>query len=255
MLPELTPQEMQRYSRHLILPGLGLQGQQKLKAASVLIVGTGGLGSPVSLYLAAAGVGRIGIVDQDVVDFSNLQRQVIHSTDMVGQPKVVSAKQRMLAINPDIQVRTYQERYTRDNAMQISRDFDILVDGTDNFATRYLLNDVAVLTGKPYVFGAIANYEGQASVFNVGDGPCYRCIFPNIPPSEKPVQLGVFNPLPGTIGTIEASEVIKLITGVGSPLVGRLLLYDALEMSFQIIQMRKNPHCKICGEKPEITSL
>jgi adenylyltransferase/sulfurtransferase len=255
MLPELTAQEMKRYSRHLILSGFGLQGQQKLKKASALVVGVGGLGSAVSLYLAAAGLGNIGIVDQDVVDDSNLQRQIIHDTGMVGQPKVLSARQRMLAINPEVRVRTYQERFTAENALQISQDFDILVDGTDNFAARYLLNDLAVLTGKPYVFGAIANYEGQVSFFNVGDGPCYRCIFPNIPPEGMPVLQGVFNPLPGTIGTIEASETIKLITGIGVPLVGRMLLYDALEMSFHIVGMHKNPRCRICGEKPEITTL
>ena len=255
MLPELTSQEMQRYSRHLILPDLGLQGQQKLKASSVLVVGIGGLGSAVALYLAASGIGHLGIVDQDVVDFSNLQRQVIHNTNKVGTPKVLSARQRMLDINPEIRITTYQERFTQENAMRISKDYDILIDGTDNFATRYLLNDVAVLTGKPYVFGAIGNYEGQVSVFNADNGPCYRCVFPNLPPSEKPPPLGVLAPLPGTIGTIEATEAIKLITGVGTPLIGRLLLYDALEMTFQVVGIHKNPHCKICGENPKITSI
>lgn len=258
MLPSLSPEEKIRYSRHLILPKFGEEGQQKLKAASVLIIGTGGLGSAISLYLAAAGVGHIGIVDHDSVDPSNLQRQVIHNTNMIGKPKVESARQRMLEVNPTIKVSSYQERFEAQNAEKIAADYDILVDGSDNFATRYLINDLAVFTHKPYVFGAIAHYEGQVSVFNWKGGPCYRCIFPKAPaeqPADAPSRNGVFSPLPGTIGTIEASETIKLITGIGTPLVGRLLLYDSFDMSFQVIDFHKNPNCAICSPKPAISAL
>jgi len=258
MLPELTKKEVLRYSRHLILPEVGLMGQQKLKASSVLVVGTGGLGSPVSLYLAAAGVGRIGVVDYDVVEFSNLQRQVLHGTSTLDEPKVESARQRMLDLNPEIQVDAHNILFNAETGPEIAADYDILVDGTDNFPTRYLINDLAVMTGKPYVYGSIFRFEGQVSVFDARVGPCYRCLFPEPPPpGSVPAcgDAGVFGVLPGTIGTLQATEVIKLILNVGKPLIGQLLLYDALDMSFHTVQLRKNSACKVCGPEPEITTL
>ncbi len=258
MLPELSQEELLRYSRHLMIPEVGLEGQRKLKNASVLVVGSGGLGSPVALYLAAAGVGRIGIVDYDVVDSSNLQRQILHATDKVGAPKVESARERLTRLNPFIQVDTYNEVFTSKNAEAVAAPYDILVDGTDNFPTRYLLNDLAVFTGKPFVYGSIFRFEGQVSVFDARSGPCYRCLFP-VPPPPNSVpscgDAGVFGVLPGTIGTIQATEVIKLILGIGEPLTGKLLLYDALAMSTQAVNLRKNPHCIVCGEHPAITQL
>ncbi len=257
-LPELSHDEILRYSRHLLIPEVGLEGQQKLKAASVLVIGTGGLGSPVALYLAAAGVGRIGLVDYDVVDFSNLQRQVIHGESQLNKLKVESARQRMLDINPDIQVDVYNEIFTSENAMRIAEPYDIILDGTDNFPTRYLVNDLCVLTGKPNVYGSIFRFDGQASVFYAEEGPCYRCLFPEPPPPglvPSCAEGGVFGVLPGTIGTIQATEAIKLILGVGEPLIGRLLLYNALDMSFDFVKLRKNPNCKVCGEHPEVTEL
>lgn len=258
MLPELTQEEVLRYSRHLVIPEVGMEGQRKLKAASVLIVGTGGLGSPIALYLAAAGVGHIGLVDYDVVDESNLQRQIAHGTDRLGMLKVESARKRLLELNPFIQVDVYNEVFSVENAETIASGYEILVDGTDNFPTRYLLNDLAVLTGRPYVYGSIFRFEGQVSVFDARHGPCYRCLFPEPPPPESVpscADAGVFGVLPGTIGTLQATEVIKLILGVGQPLIGKLLLYDALDMSFEIITLRKSPQCKVCGEHPEITHL
>jgi sulfur-carrier protein adenylyltransferase/sulfurtransferase len=258
MLPELTKTEVLRYSRHLILPEVGLTGQQKLKAASVLIIGTGGLGSPVALYLAAAGVGKIGVVDYDVVEFSNLQRQVLHGTSTLDQPKVDSARQRMLDLNPEIQVETHNILFNAETGPEIAAGYDILVDGTDNFPTRYLINDLAVMTGKPYVYGSIFRFEGQVSVFDARQGPCYRCLFPEPPPPGSVPSCGdagVFGVLPGTVGTLQATEVIKLILGVGRPLTGQLMLYDAMDMSFQTVQLRKNPGCKLCGPNPEITKL
>jgi sulfur-carrier protein adenylyltransferase/sulfurtransferase len=258
MLPEMTKQEVLRYSRHLILPEVGLVGQQKLKAASVLVIGTGGLGSPVDLYLAAAGVGRIGVVDYDVVEFSNLQRQVLHGTSTLDEPKVESARQRMLDLNPEIQVDAHNILFNSETAPEIAAGYDILVDGTDNFPTRYLINDLAVMTGKPYVYGSIFRFEGQVSVFDAREGPCYRCLFPEPPPPGSVPSCGdagVFGVLPGTVGTLQATEVIKLILGVGRPLTGQLLLYDAMDMSFQTVQLRKNPRCKVCGPDPEITQL
>ncbi len=255
---ELTQEEILRYSRHLLIPEVGLEGQRKLKAASVLLVGSGGLGSPVALYLAAAGVGRIGIIDYDVVDASNLQRQILHDTHRIGMLKVESARSRLLALNPFVQVDAYNEVFTSQNAEQIAADYDILVDGSDNFPTRYLLNDLGVLTGKPFVYGSIFRFEGQVSVFDARRGPCYRCLFPEPPPPDTVpscADAGVFGVLPGTIGSIQATEVIKLIIGIGEPLIGKLLLYDALEMSIQVIHLRKNPRCKACGESPEITAL
>jgi adenylyltransferase/sulfurtransferase len=258
MLPELTKKEVLRYSRHLILPEVGLIGQQKLKAASVLVIGTGGLGSPVSLYLAAAGVGRIGVVDYDVVEFSNLQRQVLHGTSTLDEPKVESARQRMLDLNPEIEVEAHNILFNAETGPEIAASYDILVDGTDNFPTRYLINDLAVMTGKPYVYGSIFRFEGQVSVFDAREGPCYRCLFPEPPPPGSVPSCGdagVFGVLPGTIGTLQATEVIKLILKVGRPLTGQLLLYDAMDMSFQTVQLRKNPRCKVCGPNPEITEL
>lgn len=255
---ELTQEEILRYSRHLLIPEVGLEGQRKLKAASVLLIGSGGLGSPIALYLAAAGVGRIGIVDYDVVDASNLQRQIIHDTLRVGTSKVESARSRLTALNPYIQVDTYNEVFTAQNAERIAADYDILVDGSDNFPTRYLLNDLGVLTGKPFVYGSIFRFEGQVSVFDARRGPCYRCLFPEPPPPDTVpscADAGVFGVLPGTIGSIQATEVIKLILGIGDPLIGKLLLYDALDMNIQMIYLRKNPRCKLCGETPEITHL
>jgi molybdopterin/thiamine biosynthesis adenylyltransferase/rhodanese-related sulfurtransferase len=258
MLPELSQEEILRYSRHLMIPEVGLEGQRRLKAASVLVVGSGGLGSPAALYLAAAGVGHIGIVDYDVVDASNLQRQVIHSSQRVGMKKVESARQRLLDLNPHIQVDGYDELFTSANAERIAAGYDLIVDGTDNFPTRYLINDLCVLTGKPYIYGSVFRFEGQVSVFDAGHGPCYRCLFPQPPaPGIVPscAVAGVFGILPGTIGTIQATEAIKLILGSGATLTGKLLLYDALELSFQIVGLRKNPNCKLCGPNPEITRL
>jgi adenylyltransferase/sulfurtransferase len=255
---ELNHAEILRYSRHLLIPEVGLSGQKKIKAASVLVIGTGGLGSPVALYLAAAGVGRIGLVDYDQVDSSNLQRQVIHGTSQLGRLKVESARQRMLDINPDIQVEVYNEPFTSDNAMRIAQDYDILIDGTDNFPTRYLSNDVSVLLGKPNVYGSIFRFDGQVSVFDARQGPCYRCLFPEPPPPglvPSCAEGGVLGVLPGTIGTLQATEALKLILGIGETLSGRLLLFNALDMSFDFVNLRKNPNCKICGPNPEVTEL
>ncbi len=258
MLPELSHEEILRYSRHLLIPEVGLEGQKKLKAASVLVIGTGGLGSPVALYLAAAGVGHIGLVDYDVVDSSNLQRQVIHGTSGLGVLKVESARQRMLDLNPDIQVEVFNEPFTSENAFRIAEGYDILIDGTDNFPTRYLVNDVCVLTGKVNVYGSIFRFDGQLSVFDARSGPCYRCLFPEPPPPglvPSCAEGGVLGVLPGTIGTLQATEALKLILGIGEPLIGRLMLYNALDQSFEFVKLRKNPGCKVCGPQPEITEL
>lgn len=258
MLPELSHEEIHRYSRHLLIPDVGLEGQRKLKAASVLVVGTGGLGSPVSLYLAAAGVGRIGLVDYDVVDFSNLQRQIVHGESRLGDLKVESARDRLLDLNSEIQVDIYNEFLTSENAFDIAEPYDIIIDGTDNFPTRYLVNDLCVLTGKPNVYGSIYRFDGQASVFDARQGPCYRCLFPEPPPPglvPSCAEGGVLGVLPGTIGSIQATEALKLILGIGEPLIGRLLLYDALDLSFQSVKLHKNPDCKVCGKHPEVTEL
>ncbi len=259
----LSQAEILHYSRHLLLPQIGMAGQIKLKEASVLIVGTGGLGSPVSMYLAAAGVGYIGLVDYDVVDYSNLQRQIVHGHASLGESKVVSARRRLLDINPDIQITPYDEPFTAANTMQLLADhgqngYDVLVDCSDNFATRYLTNDVCVLSGKPNVFGAIFRFDGQASVFDARRGPCYRCLFPEPPPPGTVMpcgESGVLGVLPGTIGTIQATETIKLLLGIGEPLIGRLMLYSALDMTFDFVKLHKNPACAICGEHPTITAL
>ena len=258
MSPELSREEILRYSRHLLIPEVGLGGQQKLKAASALIIGTGGLGSPVALYLAAAGVGRIGLVDYDVVDSSNLQRQVIHGTSAVGKLKVESAKSRLLDLNPLIQVDAYNEPFTSANAMQIAKDYDVLIDGTDNFPTRYLTNDVSVFLGKPNVYGSIYRFDGQASVFFAKEGPCYRCLFPEPPPPglvPSCAEGGVLGVLPATIGSIQASEALKLLLGIGDLLIGRLLLYNALDMSFDFVKLKKNPKCRVCGPNADVTEL
>ncbi len=255
---ELSHEEIRRYSRHLIMPEVGLAGQKKLKASRVLLIGTGGLGSPLAIYLAAAGIGQIGLVDYDVVDETNLHRQIIHGTASVGRLKVTSARERMLDVNPDIDVVTYNEAFTSENAMRIAQDYDVIVDGTDNFPTRYLTNDVCVLLGKPNVYGSIFRFEGQASVFYAKEGPCYRCLFPEPPPPglvPSCAEGGVLGILPGTIGTIQATETIKLLLGIGTPLIGRLLLYDALAMSIDEVRLRKNPKCAVCGPNPTVTEL
>ncbi len=254
----LTNEEILRYSRHLILPDVAMEGQLKLKAAKVLCVGAGGLGSPLALYLAAAGVGTIGLVDFDVVDFTNLQRQVLYTTGDVGRPKLQVAKERLQSMNPNVDVRTYETRLTRENALEIFADYDIIVDGTDNFATRYLVNDACALLGKPNVYGSIFRFEGQASVFGAKDGPCYRCLYPEPPPPglvPSCAEGGVLGVLPGVIGTIQAMETIKLILGKGEPLVGRLLLFNALKMQFRELKLRRNPNCPVCGENPIIREL
>ena len=254
----LSHEEIERYSRHLIMPEVGMAGQKKLKAASVLLIGAGGLGSPLAMYLAAAGIGRIGLVDYDVVDYTNLQRQIIHGTKDVGRPKLDSAKERILDINPHIQVDTYEVPLTSDNALELFEPYDIIIDGTDNFPTRYLTNDACVLLGKPNVYGSIFRFEGQASVFYAAEGPCYRCLFPEPPPPglvPSCAEGGVLGILPGTIGAIQATEAVKLILGEGQPLIGRLLLYDALNMEFDQVRLRKNPNCPICGENPTVTEL
>ena len=258
MLPNLSHEEILRYSRHLLIPEVGLEGQRKLKAASILVIGTGGLGSPVALYLAAAGVGRIGLVDYDIVDYSNLQRQVIHGTSTLDVLKVESARKRMLDLNPDIQVDIYNKPFTSENAEAIAEPYDIIIDGTDNFPTRYLTNDLCVLTGKPNIYGSIFRFEGQVSVFDARNGPCYRCLFPEPPPPglvPSCAEGGVLGVLPGTIGTIQATEALKLLLDIGDSLSGRLLLYNALDMSFDFVKLRKNPNCKVCSPHPEVTEL
>ena len=254
----LTNDEILRYSRHLIMPEVGMAGQQKLKAARVLCIGAGGLGSPLTLYLAAAGVGTLGIVDFDVVDFTNLQRQIIHSTADVGRKKLDSAAEKLKAINPFINLKTFETRLTSENALELFRDFDIVADGTDNFPTRYLVNDACVLTGKPNVYGSIFRFEGQASVFATEEGPCYRCLYPEPPPPglvPSCAEGGVLGILPGLVGVMQATEVIKLILGQGEPLIGRLLLIDALGMKFRELKLRKNPDCPACGTHPTVTRL
>jgi adenylyltransferase/sulfurtransferase len=254
----LSPREVARYSRHLIMPEVGMEGQKRLKASRVLLIGAGGLGSPLGLYLAAAGVGRIGLVDFDVVDFSNLQRQVLHATTDVGRPKLHSAKDRLEAINPEVQIDLYETRLTSANAISIVEPYDVVIDGTDNFPTRYLVNDACVILGKPNVYGSIFRFDGQASVFYPPQGPCYRCLYPEPPPpGEVPscAEGGVLGILPGLIGCIQATEGIKLLLSNGSPLIGRLLLYDALQMSFQEFKVRRNPKCPACGDHPSITKL
>ena len=254
----LSREELLRYSRHLIMPEVGLEGQKRLKAARVLCVGTGGLGSPLALYLAAAGVGTLGIVDFDVVDYTNLQRQIIHGTSDVGRPKIQSAKETLQEINPFVEVVACETALTSENALEILRDYDVVVDGTDNFPTRYLVNDACVLLGKPNVYGSIFRFEGQASVFLAEKGPCYRCLYPEPPPPgmvPSCAEGGVLGILPGVIGVIQATEAVKLILGIGEPLIGRLMLFNALKMQFRELRLRKDPECPICGENPTIKEL
>lgn len=255
---DLTNEEIGRYSRHLIMPEVALDGQKKLKAAKVLTIGAGGLGSPLAMYLAAAGVGTIGIVDFDVVDESNLQRQIIHGTDDVGKSKMQSATETIKNINPNVEVIGFEEPLSSENALEIFADFDIIVDGTDNFPTRYLVNDACALLGKPNVYGSIFRFDGQASVFWAEEGPCYRCLYPEPPPPglvPSCAEGGVLGILPGIVGIVQATETVKLILGEGEPLVGRLLLYDALAMSFREMKLRKDPSCPVCGENPTVTEL
>jgi len=249
-LEELSSDEILRYSRHLILPEVALEGQQRLKASRVLLIGAGGLGSPLALYLTAAGVGTIGLVDFDVVDVTNLQRQIVHGSKDVGRPKLESARDRLKDMNPHVHVEGYETRLTSENALEIIRDYDIVIDGTDNFATRYLTNDACVILGKPNVYGSIYRFEGQSSVFATEDGPCYRCLYPEPPPPglvPSCAEGGVLGVLPGLVGTIQATEGIKLLLGIGEPLIGRLLLIDALSMQFRTMRLRKNPNCPACG--------
>ena len=257
-LNELTPNEIERYSRHLVIPEVGIEGQQKLKSSRVLMIGAGGLGSPVGMYLAAAGVGKLGIVDFDKVSYSNLQRQIIYSSEDVGKPKAELAKERLSSINPNVEIEVYNTKLTKDNALEIIKDYDIVADGSDNFATRYLVNDSCVLFGKPFVYASILRFEGQVSFFNSKTGPCYRCLFPE-PPAKGEIpsceEGGVLGVLPGIIGSIQANEVIKFIIGKGELLNGQLLMLDALKTKFREIKFEKNPNCPACGENPLITEL
>lgn len=250
--------EIQRYSRHLIMPEVGMTGQKKLKSASILLIGAGGLGSPLGLYLAAAGIGRLGLVDFDVVDHSNLQRQVLHTTADVGRSKLQSAAEHLQAINPEVELDLYETHISSANAMELMGPYDIVIDGTDNFPTRYLVNDACVLLGKPNVYGSIFRFDGQASVFHPPHGPCYRCLFPEPPPPgmvPSCAEGGVLGILPGTIGIIQATEAVKLILGTGKSLIGRLMVYDALDMTFREMKIRRNPECPLCGENPTIKEL
>ncbi|MGH3385287.1 MAG: adenylyltransferase/sulfurtransferase MoeZ [Nocardioidaceae bacterium] len=256
--PELTVEEVRRYSRHLIIPDVGMTGQKRLKNSKVLVIGAGGLGSPALLYLAAAGVGTLGIVDFDEVDESNLQRQIIHGQSDIGKSKAQSAKESIAEANPFVDVVVHDERLDNDNVMQIFADYDLIVDGTDNFATRYLVNDAAVLLGKPYVWGSIYRFDGQASVFWAEHGPCYRCLYPEPPPPgmvPSCAEGGVLGVLCASIGAVQVNEAIKLLTGIGDPLLGKLLVYDALEMEYRKLSVRKDPNCAICGENPTVTEL
>lgn len=258
LLPQLTTDELSRYSRHLILPEVGMEGQQRLKAAKVLCVGTGGLGSPLAFYLAAAGIGTLGLVDFDVVDASNLQRQIIHSTNDIGRKKLDSAAEKLAALNPALNIIKHEVMLTSANAMEILKDYDIVADGTDNFPTRYLINDACVLLGKPNAYGSIFRFEGQATVFCTEDGPCYRCLYPEPPPPglvPSCAEGGVLGILPGLVGVIQATEVIKLILGEGEPLIGRLLLVDALKLKFRELKLRKNLECPVCGSNPTVKQL
>jgi adenylyltransferase/sulfurtransferase len=257
-LAELTAADLSRYARHLVLPEVGMEGQRKLKAARVLLAGVGGLGSPLALYLTAAGVGTLGLVDFDVVDESNLQRQIVHSTKDIGRRKLDSAAERLAALNPSVNVVKHETMLTSANALEIFRDYDIVADGTDNFPARYLVNDACVLAGKPNVYGSVSRFEGQVSVFAAVEGPCYRCLYPEPPPpglAPSCAEGGVMGILPGLVGVIQAAEVIKLILGKGEPLIGRLLLIDALGMRFRELKLRKNPDCPVCGQHPTVTRL
>jgi adenylyltransferase/sulfurtransferase len=255
---QFTPDQLNRYSRHFLLPEVGEEGQAKLLDAKVLLIGAGGLGSPSAFYLAAAGVGTLGLIDNDVVDTSNLQRQILHTNDRVGMPKVESARLTLNALNPDVKVIGYQERISSENILDLIRDYDVIVDGCDNFPTRYLVNDACVMTGKPNVHGSIFQFEGQASVFYPGRGPCYRCLFPEPPPpgaAPSCQEAGVLGVLPGLVGCVQALETIKLILGKGKPLIGRMVYFDTLSMELRIHKLRKDPACPVCGPNPTVTSL
>lgn len=254
----LSADQIKRYSRHMLLPEIGPAGQRKISQGRVLVVGTGGLGSPTAYYLAAAGVGRLGVIDGDIVDLSNLGRQIIHSTADIGRPKVISAADKLGRLNPEIEVVTHEGRLTNENALDLFREYDVIVDGTDNFATRYLINDACVFTGRPFVHGSVLRFEGQASTFIPGSGPCYRCLYPTPPaPGSVPScqEAGVLGPVPGIIGTIQALEVLKLLTGAGQTLVGRLLLFDGLNLRFDEVRLKNDPACPICGDHPTIKGL
>ena len=255
---ELSREELQRYARHLVLPEVGLEGQRRLKAARVLVVGAGGLGAPVSLYLAAAGVGTLGLVDFDAVDASNLHRQVLFGTSDVGRPKLQAAAERLRSVNPHLTIEPFEERLTSENALEIVRRFDVIADGTDNFPTRYLVNDACVLTGRPNSYASVFRFEGQVSVFWAEKGPCYRCLFAEPPPPglvPSCAEGGVLGVLPGLLGTMQAAEVLKLLLGAGDPLIGRLLLVDTLAMRFRELKVKKNPDCAVCGPRPTVTQL
>src|SRR5881396_3301674 len=257
-LPALTNDEIKRYSRHLIMPEVGVEGQRKLKASKVLCIGAGGLGSPAAMYLAAAGVGTLGLVDFDVVDFSNLQRQILHGTPDVGRSKLASARDRLNALNPNVTIESHEIALSSQNALELFEPYDVILDGTDNFPTRYLVNDACVLTGRPNAYGSIFRFEGQASVFGTKEGPCYRCLYPEPPPPglvPSCAEGGVLGVLPGIIGVIQATETIKLILGVGEPLIGRFLTFDALRMKFRELKLRKDPDCPVCGTHPTVTKL
>ena len=257
-MAELTREEILRYSRHLIMPEVGIEGQRRLKASGILLIGAGGLGSPLGLYLAAAGVGRLGIVDFDTVDFTNLQRQIIHRTEDVGRLKVESAKERIAAVNPEVQVTTYNTKISRENILELIKDYDVIIDGTDNFPTRYLVNDACVFQKKPNVYGSIFRFDGQATVFYPFKGPCYRCLYPEPPPPgmvPSCAEGGVLGVLPGIIGVIQATEAVKLIIGQGKPLIGRLLLYNALKMEFREVKLKRDPTCPVCGDHPTVKAL
>ena len=257
-VPDLSQEEIRRYSRHLIMPEVGIDGQRQLKASSVLCIGAGGLGSPAAMYLAAAGVGRIGIVDFDVVDYSNLQRQLLHGTPDVGRTKLASAKDRLNSLNPHVEIDTYETALSSDNALKLFEPYDVILDGTDNFPTRYLVNDACVISGKPNAYGSIFRFEGQASVFATKGGPCYRCLYPEPPPPglvPSCAEGGVLGVLPGIIGVIQATETIKLMLGIGEPLIGRFLIYDALKMRFRELKLRRDPECPVCGDHPTVTKL
>src|SRR3989338_5285108 len=254
----LTNEQIQRYSRHLIMPEVGVDGQEKLLKARILLIGAGGLGSPLGLYLSAAGVGTLGLVDFDLVDFSNLQRQIIHRTEDVGRPKVESAKERILSINPETKVNIYTEKLTSENIMKIIENYDVVIDGTDNFPTRYLVNDACMLTKKPLIYGSIFRFDGQATVFKTPEGPCYRCFYPEPPPPgmvPSCAEGGVLGILPGITGVIQATEAIKLAMGRGDPLIGRLMLFNAMEMRFREVKLQKDPDCPVCGKNPTVKEL
>lgn len=257
-MPALTHEEIIRYSRHLRLPGFGTEGQQKLKKSAALIVGIGGLGSPIALYLAASGVGKLGLVDFDIVELNNLHRQIVHSSKDLGRLKIDSAREKIHAMNPEIELKIYEKRFSSENAFRILEEYDLVIDGSDNFPTRYLVNDACILSRKKYIYGSVYQFEGQVSVFGAPSGPCYRCLFPEPPPPDEVpncAEGGILGVLPGVIGTLQSLEAIKALTGIGIPLIGRLLHFDARQIMFQEIKIKKNHECRICGANPSIRQL